>query len=226
MEKVHRPSELPWIDERRVLVSDWIEAAQRAPLVQLASKKLKQCLEDFFGDALGGDDVERLANHVKHLHVRAFCDEDAAKLVADAHEQPSSGGVAQPGLADIYQPSQRKAKKAEKQTAVDLRRTAVLTVQVFRPLFEKKALHQFSRVPCADQVLHVLSSQRLSELRDAIVCASDLVPLGEFSCRPQAAVVSVGERAMSALESEAAFLFVDGVFYNDTRNRLSTDLSE
>ncbi|XP_053478164.1 snRNA-activating protein complex subunit 3 [Ictalurus furcatus] len=72
----------------------------------------------------------------------------------------------------------------------------------------------------AYQTLHVLGSQKLTELRDAICCVSDLQVFGEFSNTPD-----MVPQFISKDHYKSAFFFFEGIFYNDMRFPECRDIS-
>ncbi|XP_026870667.1 snRNA-activating protein complex subunit 3 [Electrophorus electricus] len=73
----------------------------------------------------------------------------------------------------------------------------------------------------AYQTLHVLGSQKLTELRDAICCVSDLQVFGEFSNTPDTA-----PQFLSKDHYKSAFFFFEGTFFNDLRFSECRDISK
>uniref|UniRef100_A0A9J8C7U2 snRNA-activating protein complex subunit 3 n=2 Tax=Cyprinus carpio TaxID=7962 RepID=A0A9J8C7U2_CYPCA len=73
----------------------------------------------------------------------------------------------------------------------------------------------------AYQTLHVLGSQKLSDLRDAICCVSDLQVFGEFSNTPD-----MVPQFISKDHYKSAFFFFNGTFFNDTRFPECQDISK
>ncbi|XP_078070289.1 snRNA-activating protein complex subunit 3 isoform X1 [Mustelus asterias] len=91
----------------------------------------------------------------------------------------------------------------------------ILTINVYSPIIfikhrEKKPHH----------TLLVLGSQKLTELRDAISCVSDLQIGGEFSNTPDLAPEHISKDLY-----KSAFFFFEGIFYNDMRYSECRDLS-
>ncbi|KAI1887471.1 hypothetical protein AGOR_G00190640 [Albula goreensis] len=71
------------------------------------------------------------------------------------------------------------------------------------------------------QTLQVLGSQKLTELRDAICCVSDLQVSGEFSNTPD-----IAPDFISKDHYKSAFFYLEGIFYNDMRYPDCRELSE
>ncbi|XP_072445244.1 snRNA-activating protein complex subunit 3 [Chiloscyllium punctatum] len=91
----------------------------------------------------------------------------------------------------------------------------ILTVNVYSPIIFVK--HRENK---PHHTLLVLSSQRLTELRDAISCVSDLQIGGEFSNTPDLAPEHISKDLY-----KSAFFFFEGTFYNDLRYSECRDLS-
>ncbi|TRY97447.1 hypothetical protein DNTS_008194 [Danionella cerebrum] len=72
----------------------------------------------------------------------------------------------------------------------------------------------------AHQTMHVLGSQKLSDLRDAISCVSDLQVFGEFSDTPD-----IVPQFLSKDHYKSAFFYFNGTFFNDTRFPECQDIS-
>ncbi|KPP74155.1 snRNA-activating protein complex subunit 3-like [Scleropages formosus] len=92
----------------------------------------------------------------------------------------------------------------------------ILTVNVLYPvIFEA---FKFCR---HHMTLQVMGSQKLSELRDAICCVSDLQVYGEFSSTPDMAPEFISKDLY-----KSAFFFFEGVFYDDMRYPECTAISK
>ncbi|KAJ8271659.1 hypothetical protein COCON_G00105180 [Conger conger] len=92
----------------------------------------------------------------------------------------------------------------------------ILNVNVLFPI-----LHERFKYFRARQTLHVLGSHRLTDLRDAICCLSDLQVSGEFSQTPDIAPEFISKDLF-----KSAFFFLEGIFYNDMRYPECKDLSQ
>ncbi|XP_030644073.1 snRNA-activating protein complex subunit 3 [Chanos chanos] len=71
------------------------------------------------------------------------------------------------------------------------------------------------------QTHHVLGSQKLTDLRDAICCVNDLQVFGEFSETP-----NMVPQFISKDHYKSAFFFFEGTFFNDMRFPECRDISE
>ncbi|CAL4097232.1 unnamed protein product, partial [Meganyctiphanes norvegica] len=104
-------------------------------------------------------------------------------------------------------------------------RDIVLNVRVQRPYHRKvhmkKACNKF---PSHSQELLVLGSQRLSTLRDALVCVNDLAVNKDFSADPRLEYLSCLPN--SSVEMPSGFFYINGVFYDDMRHVDSKSYSE
>ncbi|XP_035273362.1 snRNA-activating protein complex subunit 3 [Anguilla anguilla] len=92
----------------------------------------------------------------------------------------------------------------------------ILSVNVLFPVITERFKHFKAR-----QNLQVLGSQKLTDLRDAICCLSDLQVCGEFSDTPDMAPEFISKDLF-----KSAFLFLGGIFYNDMRYPECKDLSQ
>ncbi|KFO30456.1 snRNA-activating protein complex subunit 3 [Fukomys damarensis] len=91
----------------------------------------------------------------------------------------------------------------------------ILSVNILYPIiFHKHKEHK------PYQTVLVLGSQKLTELRDAICCVSDLQIGGEFSSTPDQAPEHVSKDLY-----KSAFFYFEGTFYNDKRYPECRDLS-
>jgi snRNA-activating protein complex subunit 3 len=70
----------------------------------------------------------------------------------------------------------------------------------------------------------VLASQKLSELREKIVCPNDYLCSEDLSDSPSAREELVQERPTN--RSESAFFFINNTFYNDMRHPQAVNVSE
>ncbi|KAG7459019.1 hypothetical protein MATL_G00226810 [Megalops atlanticus] len=92
----------------------------------------------------------------------------------------------------------------------------ILSVNILYPvIFER-----FKNVR-PHQTFQVLGSQKLTQLRDAVCCVSDLQVSGEFSNTPDMA-----PEFISKDHYKSAFFYFEGVFYNDLRYPECRDLSQ
>jgi len=71
------------------------------------------------------------------------------------------------------------------------------------------------------QVFNVHSSQKLTELKDAINCPSDKIILGEQSNNPDLTGAKTAKETTGS-----SFFMVENIFYNDTRSQLNRDYSK
>ncbi|KAM4808919.1 snRNA-activating protein complex subunit 3 isoform 3-T3 [Rhinophrynus dorsalis] len=91
----------------------------------------------------------------------------------------------------------------------------VLTLNILYPvIFQKNKDYK------PFQTMMVLASQKLTELRDAINCVSDLKIGGEFSNNPDLAPENICKDLF-----KSAFFYFEGVFYNDMRYAECRDIS-
>ncbi|OCU01013.1 snRNA-activating protein complex subunit 3 [Xenopus laevis] len=91
----------------------------------------------------------------------------------------------------------------------------VLTLNIVYPVIFRK--HKEYK---PYQTVLVLGSQKLTELRDAINCVSDLQIGGEFSNNPDLAPENICKDLY-----KSAFFHFEGVFYNDMRDPQCRDIS-
>ncbi|KAI2668501.1 snRNA-activating protein complex subunit 3 [Labeo rohita] len=91
----------------------------------------------------------------------------------------------------------------------------ILTFNIMYPILFQRFKHVR-----AYQTLQVLGSQKLSDLRDAICCVSDLQVFGEFSNNPD-----MVPQFISKDHYKSAFFFFNGTFFNDTRFPECQDIS-
>ncbi|XP_070543103.1 snRNA-activating protein complex subunit 3-like isoform X2 [Ptychodera flava] len=91
---------------------------------------------------------------------------------------------------------------------------AVLTAIIFHPVVKN-----FRAI--IDREILVLGQQCLTDLRDSILCVSDLSVSGDFSEAPN---LPQDNKAQDNFKS--AFFFIENTFYNDMRDPLCRDLSE
>ncbi|XP_040273103.1 snRNA-activating protein complex subunit 3 isoform X1 [Bufo bufo] len=91
----------------------------------------------------------------------------------------------------------------------------VLTLNIFYPvIFQKHKMYK------PYETVLVLGSQRLTDLRDAIKCVSDLQIGGEFSHNPDLAPENICKDLF-----KSAFFYFEGIFYNDMRYPECRDIS-
>ncbi|KAM9329018.1 snRNA-activating protein complex subunit 3 [Gastrophryne carolinensis] len=91
----------------------------------------------------------------------------------------------------------------------------LLTLNIVYPII----FHKHKDYKPYETVL-VLGSQRLTELRDAVKCVSDLSIGGEFSNNPDLAPDNICKDLF-----KSAFFYFEGIFYNDMRYPECRDLS-
>ncbi|KAG8455130.1 hypothetical protein GDO86_001369 [Hymenochirus boettgeri] len=91
----------------------------------------------------------------------------------------------------------------------------VLTLNIMYPVIFRK--HKEYK---PFQTVLVLGSQKLTDLRDAICCVSDLQIGGEFSSNPDLAPENICKDLF-----KSAFFYFEGIFYNDMRYPECRDIS-
>lgn len=99
---------------------------------------------------------------------------------------------------------------------------AILTVQFYRPVRFSTHFgntHRYSFI--CDQELAVLSSQSLTQLRDAFTCVTDISTPGDCSQNPRD---SLNTTAADVYKS--GFFFINNTFYNDMRHAFNRDYSK
>ncbi|KAM4808918.1 snRNA-activating protein complex subunit 3 isoform 2-T2 [Rhinophrynus dorsalis] len=94
------------------------------------------------------------------------------------------------------------------------------TMVVERSCRQETLLHEMNKDYKPFQTMMVLASQKLTELRDAINCVSDLKIGGEFSNNPDLAPENICKDLF-----KSAFFYFEGVFYNDMRYAECRDIS-
>ncbi|KAJ8388254.1 hypothetical protein AAFF_G00135150 [Aldrovandia affinis] len=92
----------------------------------------------------------------------------------------------------------------------------ILSINVVYPVIFERFKHVRPH-----QTLQVLGSQKLTDLRDAICCVSDLQVSGEFSRSPDMA-----PEFISKDHYKSATFYLEGTFYNDMRFPECRDLSQ
>ncbi|XP_041075219.1 snRNA-activating protein complex subunit 3 isoform X2 [Polyodon spathula] len=92
----------------------------------------------------------------------------------------------------------------------------ILTMNILYPIIS----HQYKESKPL-QTIQVLGSQKLTQLRDALCCVSDLQISGEFSNTPDLAVEHVSKDHF-----KSAYFYFEGVIYNDMRYPECKDLSK
>ncbi|XP_075708020.1 snRNA-activating protein complex subunit 3 [Rhinoderma darwinii] len=91
----------------------------------------------------------------------------------------------------------------------------VLTLNILYPvIFQKHKMYK------PYETVMVLGSQRLTELRDAVKCVSDLQIGGEFSNNPDLAPENICKDLF-----KSAYFYFEGTFYNDMRYPECRDIS-
>ncbi|KAM4710272.1 snRNA-activating protein complex subunit 3 [Discoglossus pictus] len=111
--------------------------------------------------------------------------------------------------------SQASEKRPEDPTDMTEEGELILTLNILYPvIFQKHREYK----PYETKL--VLGSQKLTELRDAIGCVSDLQIGGEFSNNPDLAPDNLCKDLF-----KSAFFYFEGIFYNDMRYQECRDLS-
>ncbi|XP_042227817.1 uncharacterized protein LOC121870116 [Homarus americanus] len=96
-------------------------------------------------------------------------------------------------------------------------RDIVLNIRVQRPYHRKTHMRKAcNRFPSHSQELLLLGSQKLTELRDAIICINDLAINQELSNDPE--LYRVAHIPNNHTLFPSCFFYINGVFYEDTRN--------
>ncbi|XP_077460983.1 snRNA-activating protein complex subunit 3 [Stigmatopora argus] len=120
---------------------------------------------------------------------------------------------------DLYADEQERLATTLKPDAVENlvpEGNIILTINVYYPATFKKFCYVRPHA-----TLLLLGTQKLTELRDAVCCASDLEVYGEFSNNPDTAPDFVSKD-----HYKSAFFFFEGVFYNDMRYPECRDISQ
>lgn len=95
----------------------------------------------------------------------------------------------------------------------------IVTVRVYHPFRHRVGIRN-SHPPRCSQEIVLLGDQMLTDLRDKIVCASDLAVSGELSENPDK---NFTQRTMDVYKS--GFIFIEDTFYNDHRDPANLDYS-
>lgn len=128
------------------------------------------------------------------------------RLITDDHDVP------QPAVCD---------KDAQSKSLDDI----VVNVSIHRPYHRKSYGQKMSNAfPRHSQELLVLGSQKLTDLRDNIICINDLSVCQDLSASPQ--LRHLTHLPNAAREFPSGFLYINGVFYSDMRNPNAKDYSE
>lgn len=101
----------------------------------------------------------------------------------------------------------------------------VINVRVHRPFHKRMYGNKFqSTFPKHSQELLLLGSQKLTELRDSIVCINTLAVGQDLSPLPEYKHIKYIPTAVT--EFPSSFIYINGVFYNDMRHPSAKDYSE
>ena len=102
----------------------------------------------------------------------------------------------------------------------------VINIRIHRPFFKKTHFKKQcnSKFPLHSQELMFLGSQRLSDLRDSIVCVNDHAVHLDVAKNPGLQLVEENKRAKDAMPS--GLFYINGTFFTDMRNKLAKDYSE
>ncbi|XP_071546896.1 snRNA-activating protein complex subunit 3 isoform X1 [Panulirus ornatus] len=104
-------------------------------------------------------------------------------------------------------------------------RDIVLNVRVQRPYHKKTHMKKAcNRFPTHSQELLLLGSQKLTELRDALICINDLAVNQDISADPQ--LYQMSHLPNNSMEFPSGFFYINGVFYNDDRHPQAKIYSE
>lgn len=101
--------------------------------------------------------------------------------------------------------------------AVESLRDIILNVRVQRPYHKKTHMKKAcNRFPTHSQELLLLGSQKLTELRDALICINDLGVNQDLSDDPQ--LFRLSYLPNNSVMYPSGFFYINGVFYNDVRH--------
>lgn len=96
-------------------------------------------------------------------------------------------------------------------------RDIILNVRVQRPYHKKTHMKKAcNRFPTHSQELLLLGSQKLSDLRDALICINDLGINQDLSPEPQ--FYQMSHLRNNSAEFPSGFFYINGVFYDDIRD--------
>lgn len=115
-----------------------------------------------------------------------------------------------------------KTERPDEENLITEMPEVVLTIQFYRSVrYESHfgTTHRYSFV--ADQELNVLGCQKLTQLKDAFTCVSDIANPGDCSEAPSTAL-NIAASDMY----KSSFLFINNTFYNDMRDSGNIDYSQ
>lgn len=107
--------------------------------------------------------------------------------------------------------------RQDKEYTIESMRDIVLNVRIQRPYHKKTHMKKASnRFPSHSQELLLLGSQKLTELRDALICINDLGVNQDLSIDPQ--IYHLSHLPNNSVMFPSGFFYINGVIYNDTRH--------
>ncbi|XP_018328228.1 snRNA-activating protein complex subunit 3-like isoform X2 [Agrilus planipennis] len=101
----------------------------------------------------------------------------------------------------------------------------LVTIKIFKPFAFQYKLKNFSNKVKPQQLIHAIGANRLSQIRDLIVCNLDINLCKEIEGNIDIAKENKEEENPLALYP-SNFLFIDNIFYNDLRAIGAIDYSE
>ena len=251
MERIHRPDSRPWILAGSVKVKELIDMwtqnnvfnelkINKHNLKEIVKNELK--IDDKIVDLLEEDclpsnldceeeDEELYVAYEKTFEVPSNVKLETLRLQKQHIERYASDRCYRTACLQSLRYRNRliKVEKSSEEDRPDMTSSAaienplaVLTVQLYRPIRFSTHFgntHRYSFV--CDQELQVLSSQYLTELRDAFTCVSDISNPNDCSDNPRAAL-----NITSSDVYKSGFFFINNTFFNDMRNKHNRDYSE
>nr|XP_045622629.1 snRNA-activating protein complex subunit 3-like isoform X1 [Procambarus clarkii]XP_045622630.1 snRNA-activating protein complex subunit 3-like isoform X1 [Procambarus clarkii] len=107
--------------------------------------------------------------------------------------------------------------RGEDNATSECMRDIILNIRVQRPYHKKTHMKKAcNRFPTHSQELLLLGSQKLSDLRDALICINDLGVNMDLSADPQ--FYQMSHLPNNSMEFPSGFFYINGVFYDDTRH--------
>lgn len=250
MESIHKPDSRPWILAGKVIVKDFIEMWDLfLPNIEIElninENNLRNCVKNELGiedemiDLLDedtsanslhcvGEDEELYVSYEKTFDLPNSVKLETLRLQKLHFERYSTDRCYRTASLQSLRYRNRLIKVDNMAVDYDesqlngLKREAILTVQFYRPVRSSTQFgncHRYSFI--CDQELSVLSSQCLTQLRDAFSCTTDITNPCDCSEDPRKA-----HNNTAADFYKSGFFFINNTFFNDMRHPFNREYSK
>ncbi|XP_068233606.1 uncharacterized protein Pbp49 [Palaemon carinicauda] len=175
-------------------ITNWYAGAFEDGIIPASGEEVLQTLKEQAAELSKREHIRDYAR-LRYRLLKYF---STIRMITDEHNHPEP------------------TRKGEDHTVESLR-DIILNVRVQRPYHKKTHMKKAcNRFPTHSQELLLLGSQKLTDLRDALICINDLGVNQDFSPDPQ--IYHLSHLPNNSVCYPSGFFYINGVFYNDVRH--------